>query len=319
VRARPGRRRDRGRVVRRAPCPVAVAPRGLASRDEVLRRVGVGYDGTPEAKQALELARAISEASDAIVELVCVVPPPVPLGPWRSRSQHQRLRAHRVREGRGARGRRTRDLDDLANAHVVEGRPDIELATRSSDLDLLVVGSRGYGPLKRLLLGSTSSKLVRSAACPVIVLPRAAHEVGHQTPDAVRREARLAGSGAGRVRNFTDATRDQARMPVPCSTGALKRARVPQARWRRAGTRPRIRGPTRFGGSQARSRGGTSFTPCAGCSTAIRSRPADRQAAGRRAPGRPAWRLARAETLPSTAAARDRPRACRCRARAPAL
>jgi nucleotide-binding universal stress UspA family protein len=115
--------------------------------------------------------------------LVCVVPPPVALGPWAvevismndsERSEYERVEALAAEA--------LRDLGALANAHVVEGRPDIELAARSSDLDLLVVGSRGYGPLKRLLLGSTSSKLVRSAACPVIVLPRAAHEVDTRHP-----------------------------------------------------------------------------------------------------------------------------------------
>jgi nucleotide-binding universal stress UspA family protein len=161
-----------------APCPVAVAPRGLASRNEVLRTVGVGYDGTPEATHALELARAVSETTGAMLELVCVVAPPVPLGPWAvevnsmhdsERSEHERV------EGLAAEA--LRELGDLATVHVVEGRPDVALASRSSELDLIVVGSRGYGPLKRLMLGSTSSKLVRSAACPVIVLPRGAHEV----------------------------------------------------------------------------------------------------------------------------------------------
>ena len=166
-----------------APCPVAVAPRGLASSNEVVRKVGVGYDGTPEAKQALELARAVSEATGAVLELVCVVAPPVPVGPWAvevitmtdsERSEHERV------EGLAAEA--LRELGDLATVHVVEGRPDVELASRSSEFDLIVVGSRGYGPLKRLMLGSTSSKLVRSAACPVIVVPRGAHEVLAEEP-----------------------------------------------------------------------------------------------------------------------------------------
>jgi len=38
-----------------------------------------------------------------------------------------------------------------------------------------VVGSRSYGPVRRLLLGSTSGKLARHAACPLLVTPRAAH------------------------------------------------------------------------------------------------------------------------------------------------
>ena len=41
--------------------------------------------------------------------------------------------------------------------------------------DLLVCGSRGVGPQRRVLLGSTSTRLIRSAAYPVIVVP---HTVG---------------------------------------------------------------------------------------------------------------------------------------------
>jgi nucleotide-binding universal stress UspA family protein len=48
------------------------------------------------------------------------------------------------------------------------------LAHRSRHLDLLVVGSRSHGPVRRLLLGSTSTRLVREAACPLLVVPRSA-------------------------------------------------------------------------------------------------------------------------------------------------
>ena len=44
-------------------------------------------------------------------------------------------------------------------------------------IDLLVVGSRGYGPLGRLMHGSTSTKLARIARCPLLVLTRAAQAV----------------------------------------------------------------------------------------------------------------------------------------------
>jgi nucleotide-binding universal stress UspA family protein len=43
---------------------------------------------------------------------------------------------------------------------------------RIDELALLVVGSRGYGPLRAVLLGSVSSALVRSAASPLVVVPR---------------------------------------------------------------------------------------------------------------------------------------------------
>jgi hypothetical protein len=36
----------------------------------------------------------------------------------------------------------------------------------------MIVGSRGYGPYRAVLLGSVSGRLVREAACPVLVVPR---------------------------------------------------------------------------------------------------------------------------------------------------
>lgn len=47
----------------------------------------------------------------------------------------------------------------------------LEAAAREG-LDLLVLGSRGFGPLRRVLLGSVSSELVREAPWPVMVVPR---------------------------------------------------------------------------------------------------------------------------------------------------
>ncbi len=55
-----------------------------------------------------------------------------------------------------------------------------ELAAFSNQVDLLVVGSRGYGPAKRLVLGSTSNFLERHARCSLLVLPR----LGNDTTDA---------------------------------------------------------------------------------------------------------------------------------------
>jgi nucleotide-binding universal stress UspA family protein len=40
------------------------------------------------------------------------------------------------------------------------------------DTDLLVCGSRSYGPVRRVLLGSVSAALVRQASVPVLVVPR---------------------------------------------------------------------------------------------------------------------------------------------------
>ena len=47
-----------------------------------------------------------------------------------------------------------------------------QLAERSAGVNLMVVGSRGYGPLHSVLVGGVSGRLMRSAQCPTIVVPR---------------------------------------------------------------------------------------------------------------------------------------------------
>jgi len=59
-----------------------------------------------------------------------------------------------------------------AGADVRSGEPWKGLREAGTDLDLLMCGSRRYGPVRRVLLGSVSARLVRDAVCPVLVIPR---------------------------------------------------------------------------------------------------------------------------------------------------
>ena len=68
---------------------------------------------------------------------------------------------------------------------VLEGDAATELAAASAELDLLVLGSRGYGSVRSALLGSVSRALVRSAACPVVVLPAGSTVAHHADPAAL--------------------------------------------------------------------------------------------------------------------------------------
>jgi nucleotide-binding universal stress UspA family protein len=158
-----------------APCPVAVAPPGFAEGEHALRIVGVGFDGSAESRDALHLAHRVARRADAEVRACIVVPPAVPMWPGAGRDPEwpgYDAAARRASE-------RTLDsaLAEIAHegvGEVIAGQPARELIRRSADLDLLVVGSRSYGPLRRLLLGSTSSRLVRHSSCPVLILPRGA-------------------------------------------------------------------------------------------------------------------------------------------------
>jgi hypothetical protein len=54
----------------------------------------------------------------------------------------------------------------------LDGEPAEVLAEQTRELGLLVMGSRGYGPLRRVLLGSVSDAILDRADCPVMIVPR---------------------------------------------------------------------------------------------------------------------------------------------------
>ena len=62
--------------------------------------------------------------------------------------------------------------DVQVEAVALVGDPADVIADFSKGVDLLVCGSRGYGPARAVLLGSVSRRVTAEAHCPVIVLPR---------------------------------------------------------------------------------------------------------------------------------------------------
>ncbi|HEY0280462.1 MAG TPA: universal stress protein [Solirubrobacterales bacterium] len=153
-----------------ATVTVVAAPRGYADRTHSsFARILVGYDGSTEAGEALATGAAIAAHDGRELRVVCVttlakatpgafggvVPPDVP--------DASKL----VAEGIAAVG-------DAADVHgsALRGEPATALAAFAGPEDLLLVGSRSYGPVARTLLGSVSSALIHDAPCPVLVIPR---------------------------------------------------------------------------------------------------------------------------------------------------
>jgi nucleotide-binding universal stress UspA family protein len=150
-----------------APCAVAIAARGYAEHPFPLAKIGVAYNGSAEAEEALATARRLAapdRAELSALEVVSIpsyaftglVPPAF--------GETVDIMLDEANERMGA-------LDGVS-ARAVYGLPGEELALFSDELDLLIVGSRGYGPVRRLVLGSTSEYLERHARSSVLVLPR---------------------------------------------------------------------------------------------------------------------------------------------------
>jgi nucleotide-binding universal stress UspA family protein len=163
------------RLLHGSPCPVVVAPRGLAERGPVeLGTVCVGFDGSAEGWAALQRAAQIAAAARARLRIVLAVPPltgmPMPVYP--PEVVKERLEAAQIALDRALRSVSKRLEPE---ARLLRGDPAQQLADEAGHgVDLLVVGSRGYGPLRRVLLGSVSAALMRAAPCPVMVVPRSA-------------------------------------------------------------------------------------------------------------------------------------------------
>lgn len=159
-----------------SPCPVAIAPHAavtaLPDRGR-LHRIGVGYDGGEESVQALGLAAALAHANGAALHArwVVAVPPTLGGAPAADETWMEAGRAESARRLDEA----LAGLDGVrVSGEAVIGNPVRELARLSQEVDVLVVGSRAWGPTRRLFTGSTAARLAREAHCPLLVLPRGA-------------------------------------------------------------------------------------------------------------------------------------------------
>jgi nucleotide-binding universal stress UspA family protein/predicted N-acetyltransferase YhbS len=162
-------------VLHHAPCPVAVAPLGYAANGAQPKTIAVGFDGGKESKDALLLAGALAKACGAQVRILSAVATPVfatTAGSYEADWLDEAEQGCRVEADLAM--QTLEHMGVASSTNVVLGLAAEELVELSHDVDLIVVGSRGWGPVRRLLLGSTSERLVREAACPVIAVPRGA-------------------------------------------------------------------------------------------------------------------------------------------------
>lgn len=154
-----------------APCEAMVAPRGFAAEEHgPFRTIAVAYDDTPEAKAALERAEEIALACRAKIVVFTVSAPPtvVPGATGYTPTIPPEGGSIVTRTVKGVDER----LDATGRALNGVPGPAIVEACEEAGADLLVAGSRGYGPVMRVLLGSVSTQLAHKAPCPVLVVPR---------------------------------------------------------------------------------------------------------------------------------------------------
>jgi nucleotide-binding universal stress UspA family protein len=173
-----------------SPCAVAIAPRGYTDRpDHGVSAIVVGFDGSPESRLALEAGCELARAGDVPLKVVSAAEPPeVALAASGGASYSWESLREAVEEQVRQRLDEARALvpDDIdLEATLVSAAPAEALAEAASvPGSLLLLGSRAYGPLRRVLLGSVSRALAGSAPAPLIVNPRGMHEQPNAEPTA---------------------------------------------------------------------------------------------------------------------------------------
>ena len=179
------------RVIHGTDCPVAVVPTAYEAPAVGLKTIGAAFMPTVEGHEALRAASVLARAAGARVRALAVLNPRLAEhhAAGTTASHHH---DHDTAED-GLRRDAVRRLSEAIAAlpHGAEVELDVRfqdpvdgLVAASLQLDLLVMGSRAYGPLLTVMLGGVSTRVIARAACPC---PRA--------PTRYRRRRRLAGSG----------------------------------------------------------------------------------------------------------------------------
>jgi nucleotide-binding universal stress UspA family protein len=167
------------RLLSGSPCPVAVAPSGMRSRRPgELTRIGVAYIDTPDANAALAVAVRLARRTAATLRLYTVVAEEAEVMPaWTGRDTERGFLASARETYQNAIDTAVAGLPpglDATGRILTGDVVDVLAELGEDDIDVLCCGSRGYGPVARVFLGGVSSRLVRRARSPLIVVPRGA-------------------------------------------------------------------------------------------------------------------------------------------------
>jgi nucleotide-binding universal stress UspA family protein len=163
------------RLLHGSPCPVAVVPPEWDGAP--LRTIAVAYDGGAESRAALHAAEELAARADARL-LVLTVYDPASVYVTGSAGMYAAGFGDEVRQALADAARRAAGAvraDVPVDWRLLQGPPSRTLHDAvSEEADLLVMGSRAYGPVRTVLLGSTARQIVDHAPCPVVVVPRSA-------------------------------------------------------------------------------------------------------------------------------------------------
>jgi nucleotide-binding universal stress UspA family protein len=140
-------------------------------------RILLATDGSEEAELAALRAVDLADATDSELHVVHVGGVPIFLKSYPGTLGYERSLYEEIEEMstellRKQTWRVKVAGGTVAGAHLRMGQVDLEIVALAEELqaDLIVMGSRGLGGVRRALMGSVSDSVVRHAHCPVLVV-----------------------------------------------------------------------------------------------------------------------------------------------------
>jgi nucleotide-binding universal stress UspA family protein len=174
------------RLMRTLPCPLLVVrspDRGFvtpADQAITLKRVLVGCDFSPNSSLALQYGLSLAQEFQADLHLVHVMQPPH--DDYLKKPGEAKPDLHRDL-GAEIKSRLADIVPEEAQTWckpvtvLLAGQPHEEITKYAmvNDIDLIVLGVRGYGLVESLFVGSTTDRVMRRASCPVLSVQPSSH------------------------------------------------------------------------------------------------------------------------------------------------
>lgn len=140
-------------------------------RHSVFQKILVGYDGSPQAEKAAQLAFSMAKAMDSKVLLFAVARPPEPATSVELEAvlddakEHYQEAFQKLLQKAG--GSNVEVETEIAIGHPAE---QIIHKAETMKADLVILGRRGTSLFEKWILGSVSERVLRYAHCPVMVI-----------------------------------------------------------------------------------------------------------------------------------------------------
>jgi nucleotide-binding universal stress UspA family protein len=135
------------------------------------RKIMVGYDGSQQADKAAEVAFSFARSVDCKVLVFAVARPPEPATRVEVEAMLEDAEEHFEASFKKLR-QRAAELDVGLETAIAVGHPIEQIVHRAEmdNVDLIILGRRGMSRFEKMLVGSTSEKVLRYAHCPVMVV-----------------------------------------------------------------------------------------------------------------------------------------------------